>query len=737
MVPSYDDWDMILHYVAFSGSNIEHLVIHEEDPNASNSPNFVHANFQDEISKSAIIMVVVAGNEAISELVFRSAKDAFDWFSTDNIMSSSLWNIDQSSSFLFHFGYVDRRFRFEITESDSTHANDARGFFALGCDSDPNGLLGSSASPCTILYSPHANSHNYADMTSANSVGIYKKSYPHEDHLAFRFSSFSKVDFLEFFNGEVSKSKTNTQLYRHNNFAELFRNSGKMKLVIFDEDGNEDGVLIFRTRKEANKNSLLGMKVYRSKNGISANGKLFKMFGSGLDYSLNLQADGAYSGTLCSEREGVVQISCRANSFPIGTTPCHFETWFQQDGHSLADRCVVLYHSTQKKWSQQEFSVASRIEILFMPMYKVFSYPNQANMHVYQMFKNGDTSTLRAGDQKPVFRSHDIERRLELCEFVRLDIYGADGNLFQEVVFESDQNLESWFADDKMEGTTSWDLSDVDMISITRGYGRWFAIMNWKFACAPDEGFFLISCTDPCDWEQTNYYECNILYNPHSTSVRASEFLEASKVEIWTDFIMSGYKYGWHKVFTMEAFSGVSLKVYFETGARDPAMPGQSEVYPEKMYRHPDILDKLSSAEKIRFLIFDFDKENIVSEVVFEEPDSDDGFMGWFHWDYVHYSSLWDFSTRKFGNSGARMEYNHREKRLFYINSKWSACSGDEVYFQAVLPDPICDWEKWYESAEYAHLGPHQPPAFLYSDSRTASTTASVKQAGKIMIEVQ
>ncbi len=603
-----------------------------------------------------------------------------------------------------------------------------------------------SSQPCAILHSPRATTTSLSDVTSANSIGIFTKSYHIDLELAFRFSSFSGVDFNEFFEGKLTKSPSNTDLYRHNDFTELFRNSARMKIVIFDSDGNQDGFVEFATRKEAKKVSLLGMNATNSDDKISATGKQFEQvdftftFGSELnlqssnDNPLNLE------NSLCNLRKGVLQINCQSTSKDFEFLLCNFQKWFQNDGHSLADKCAIFYQANEQRWSDQKYSVASRIEILLMPMHKVFSYPSQATMHVYNLFKDNDRSAMTSGaEQKKVFRSHDIERRIALSRHLRVDIVAKDGSVFQELVFEDGNDLESWFRKDKLVDTSSWSLSNAGMISVTEGYGRWFSVMNWGGTCFADIGWLLISCKNPCNWEQLNKYECDILYNPSSSSpIAANFFVSASKFEIFTDFYMSGYRFRWYKVFVMEPFSGVNIVKYFETGDRQPAVPGFSEIYPEKMYRHPDILDKLSSADKIRILVFDFEKENIVSEVVYSGPDAGDGFMEWFDWDHVFYSSLWDFSTRSVGHWGEMMKYNFANRRIFYMSSRWNSCPGDETFFAVIsVPDATCGWEHWYNHDKYPHLGRNQPPVMFYSDEHVGVTQDDLKQAGKMVIEVQ
>ncbi len=223
-------------------------------------------------------------------------------------------------------------------------------------------------------------------------------------------------------------------------------------------------------------------------------------------------------------------------------------------------------------------------------------------------------------------------------------------------------------------------------------------------------------------------------------------------------------------MFRIEKYSGVHIVPFYRTGNKDPAYPGFSVVYPDRMYRHPNMDQELLNAFEIRFTVFNYDVTEVVAYVEFY-PQPGDGTEGWFSWDRWHYSSLWDLSAthriNDFGDQfrfimaqgGRRQEY---QDRLFYINQKWTGCRRDAGWFmsksdcagreqlrvednQQRPAEQICvTWENWWTYPQAAvndncePMSKYQPPAFIYSPTSAPIryTKNAATMAGMITIEV-
>ena len=217
----------------------------------------------------------------------------------------------------------------------------------------------------------------------------------------------------------------------------------------------------------------------------------------------------------------------------------------------------------------------------------------------------------------------------------------------------------------------------------------------------------------------------------------------------------------------MEKFSGVHVLGYYQTGDDRGAFP-RSVVHSDKIYRHPDLQQMVVNAFRLRFTVYNFDISDVIAYIEFK-PKAGDGLEEWFHWDRVHYSSLWQFSRHRLAGKGDQFTmsmHSSRKKRyedrVFYINQKWTGCKRDAGWFMAKsdhagreamrVRDGLKNtknhncksWENWWTYEQAKQVGEcqvvdrYQPPAFLYSPTKKPIRYHQNKAplAGMITIEV-
>ena len=128
-------------------------------------------------------------------------------------------------------------------------------------------------------------------------------------------------------------------------------------------------------------------------------------------------------------------------------------------------------------------------------------------------------------------------------------------------------------------------------------------------------------------------------------------------------------------VFAVEAFSGVDALDYFRTGAMvNPDSRGSTNA--SRLYRHADIRNKIESAKFIKLGVFNFEKSQIVSEVVFRGTAH---YETWFARNTVVASVPWDFSSYSPLNDGSNFALTNQwvPLRQFYINNNFGGCHND------------------------------------------------------------
>ena len=167
----------------------------------------------------------------------------------------------------------------------------------------------------------------------------------------------------------------------------------------------------------------------------------------------------------------------------------------------------------------------------------------------------------------------------------------------------------------------------------------------------------------------------------------------------------------------MEAFCGAHPVFFFESGQINN--PREAVVYPDRMYRHPQIEGLLGNADRIRFSIYNLDRTAVVAYVEFE-PQPGDGLIGWWDGDRVVASSWWDVNTDTY-------DHVFRLANSYFVSFKIltaaiPSCSKIAGWFFVSAFNPfssavVClNFQKWWTYPQVEDMGVrYQQPAFFYT----------------------
>ncbi len=197
------------------------------------------------------------------------------------------------------------------------------------------------------------------------------------------------------------------------------------------------------------------------------------------------------------------------------------------------------------------------------------------------------------------------------------------------------------------------------------------------------------------------------------------------------------------EVFSIDAFSGANLYFFFTSG--QVIQHPQGTVYPNQMYRDPQIESMINNADRIRLKLFNLDKTDVEEYLVFAAPKNG-GLEAWFDGDYVIESSWWDVATDTYEhviNIGPNDMYTF--KVLNVVSGKCNTISG---WFYTLSYHPTANlvtcpsFGRWWVRPELAGVPNHgkfQQPVFQYihgSEPKKFEDVSNWSYGGRMTIEV-
>ena len=299
---------------------------------------------------------------------------------------------------------------------------------------------------------------------------------------------------------------------------------------------------------------------------------------------------------------------------------------------------------------------------------------------------------------------------------IMLAVYDRKNMLREQLTFQGNGSVWNWFQVQNVIDSTLWEMDSSDNFDI------------FKFNPDPDSfifeitknagsgcgatGLFKMTCdlNTVCDELKWWIYEpslndqpCGVLYSKYSNDVDYRNAFWASKIQILTKDVAQR---NFELLFVVEAFAGVDAYDYYDTGLlENPDDNGVTHAH--KLFRHPNIRDKIESASLIQLQVYNFEMTNVVSTLTFYGTND---FDSWFSGNNIVNSSLWDvrgwpndtLSGRYFQLSDVSDVGPASETlRKFFINHSYDSCSGDSGWLMAVsrTTDTIapCPYEHWWQ----------------------------------------
>ena len=221
---------------------------------------------------------------------------------------------------------------------------------------------------------------------------------------------------------------------------------------------------------------------------------------------------------------------------------------------------------------------------------------------------------------------------------------------------------------------------------------------------------------------------CGIVYSTSEDPVNYSKGLWASKFEIYSSN-------QWELLFFVNAFSGVDPAEYFVTGTE--VNPRGGNVYYDEIFRDPNIETKIRSARTVKFLVYNFERTEVVSEI---DLDGDNSFTDWFPFSNHKFSSQWTLEPFT-GARGSIFSIRTDFSRVFHISKIYDDCTSD-LGWLVVSIRGACHWDKWWKqdsfTSRYTNAQElpesNQPPYILYSTSSEAQKFKEMHEGGKTEI---
>ena len=368
--------------------------------------------------------------------------------------------------------------------------------------------------------------------------------------------------------------------------------------------------------------------------------------------------------------------------------------------------------------------------------------------------KNDTAPHASTNSTEGSFVNLSLHDNLFLAQEIMIVVVDERGKVREELKFRGVHDIWNWFSPQNIIASSLWDLDASSALDVFEfGYNS-EGNFNFEIGASTQNcvssGFFKISCdvTEPCRhfrWWSFNHglktKPCGFLYSRLREPTDYGNAFWASEIKILTKTAGSVKPSDlWQKVFMMKSFAGVHAYYYFATGEqKNPDENG--DFFPQKTYRHVNLVEKIKTAELIRFQVFNVNETVVVSELVFNGTGDRDS---WFALENLHRSSLWNFSSWSNKSYGAFFSLYPKEyQRLFFIHNQNGSCNTDNGWFVIIAKTTSspggCSWERWWTKSQVRLLiqnSKHQPSYILYTPGQHAGFANDYLMGGKIEISV-
>ena len=179
-----------------------------------------------------------------------------------------------------------------------------------------------------------------------------------------------------------------------------------------------------------------------------------------------------------------------------------------------------------------------------------------------------------------MYRDCDLDAKLIGAEEIMVVLYDLEGAVAEKLVFKGTEDTKSWFGENNLVSTTSWDITGPFNFYSLDGHdpsGRRFYINRSWGGCPNDQGYLMVSCGRQNGKPACSNYEsvtpagsiCKIVHTtgPSYGRYGTSQTTEASAIEI---HVKVGFE-GFEGLFKYPNQAGVDVLSYFDSGITDPS----------------------------------------------------------------------------------------------------------------------------------------------------------------------
>ena len=185
-------WKEALGFRNTSSASLVEILTFEDTSTADGEVDVVE-NLHDMLFKADQLMLVFFDASTVEKIIFQGEHSSSDWFQVRNIVSTSMWDLNQMSCATAHLGFIDNQFRFELSSHNRT-----RFYFKLACEGEEDG--------CAVLFSPTNLPTGVDTLKEALQFHIYTLDIVDEWKKYFTFGSYTGIDFEGFFEGTLCTS---------------------------------------------------------------------------------------------------------------------------------------------------------------------------------------------------------------------------------------------------------------------------------------------------------------------------------------------------------------------------------------------------------------------------------------------------------------------------------------------------------------------------------------------------
>ena len=325
---------------------------------------FVRSDFHDNIRKSDEIRLIIYGSnrKATQEFIFRGVGKIGKWFEPENIISSSFWEMTSEDSFgVFRLTYD----AFEISLDEPSVPY----FLLMNCPEKNDHFYVNNENFCKLRYSASTSAAAESDLEYATKIEILTRSYTTFDHqvwnMIFRFSSFSEVNFKDFYLSGGLKTHETSGLYRDPELISTIQETDSLIVAVFFGD-EKISLEIFELW-----NATINVTTWFNKHLVTepelTDSKIYNFSGHDLFTTSNFLNIGKMTSSAnCDEHFGWLTVWCPFQA-DLPDVPCSYNTRWEESAQKKfsMDECVILHAKKPEGafLASEDIEIAERLEI--------------------------------------------------------------------------------------------------------------------------------------------------------------------------------------------------------------------------------------------------------------------------------------------------------------------------------------------------------------------------------------